>query len=453
MTHTASAVIQPGEHLVPSPAKALQKILTIKLSGRLTLYDPNDRSICWRLYFSKGDVHFAHSMMGYNERLSYLLQYNQIELNLDRLAQFPSDYDFLCGCWSSGQLSLQQLRKLLLLTTQDALVQILALFNPRVRFEYLVKLDPILVSMPLEHIIMPVGHLMAQWAELWPVIGSPFQRPYIVKPRQFRQSQCFDYPNEHFKHKLTKVLGQNLSLYQVSQQLDMSITEVAHLLNSFIQSGSVAVKPYATTSAPPQQFSFEPQLQKYHLLIIQGKSQDDNRRVVTLDAPQYAIGRDPSNGIVLNHKSISRQHAILFKTHISEEVGYQYRIFDGNAAGKPSTNGTFINGKRCKTHDLVSGDTIRFGPDIHATYKKVDIAKVELQAYLDSFKSASVKAKPINPKDTVVVSEDFKSVSVESQHVNSKKTLIIPNVESSASTGLKMTLLDLQQLGNFREPP
>ena len=107
------------------------------------------------------------------------------------------------------------------------------------KFEYLVKLDPILLSMPLEYIVLPVGHLIAQWQELWPVLGSPFQRPFISNQTQFSQARAFAYPNKHLKQKLTQVLSQNYSLYQVSQSLKMTITEVAYLLSSFVRDGSV----------------------------------------------------------------------------------------------------------------------------------------------------------------------------------------------------------------------
>ena len=410
MSLNTSAPIQSGEYLTNSPAEALLHILSLKLSGRLTIYDPNDRSISWRLYLSKGDIHFAHSMMGYHERLSYVLQQNQFELDLEQLDQFSSDYTFLCHCWKSGFLSLQQLRKLLLLLTQEALIQILALPQPKVQFEYLVKLDPILLSMPLEHIALSDSHLITQWQGLWPVVGSPFQRPFICDQTQFLESPEFKYPNEHLKQKLFRVLSRNLSLYSVSQHLKMSLTEVAHLLSPFVRSGSVAFKSYVFQEAHERLALTRPKLQEYHLLLIRCGQQN---LVITLEATNYSIGRDRNNDIVLNHRSISRQHASLIKIQIAQSRGCQYRIVDGNAQGKPSTNGVFINDQQCQTHELVSGDMIGLGPEIQATYEKVSMDRTEFQQYLESKGSQSIEPEKFKPIEAVVRSKDNSPVDAD----------------------------------------
>jgi pSer/pThr/pTyr-binding forkhead associated (FHA) protein len=63
------------------------------------------------------------------------------------------------------------------------------------------------------------------------------------------------------------------------------------------------------------------------------------------------IGRAPSNQIVLDHPTVSAQHALLLRTG-----GASYSLKDLN-----STNGTRINGVFVTDADLKDGDTIRFG--------------------------------------------------------------------------------------------
>jgi pSer/pThr/pTyr-binding forkhead associated (FHA) protein len=62
------------------------------------------------------------------------------------------------------------------------------------------------------------------------------------------------------------------------------------------------------------------------------------------------IGRAPSNHIVIDHPTVSAQHAVLLRVRDS------YSLKDLN-----STNGTQINGDFVTDAQLEDGDTIRFG--------------------------------------------------------------------------------------------
>ena len=62
------------------------------------------------------------------------------------------------------------------------------------------------------------------------------------------------------------------------------------------------------------------------------------------------IGRAPLNHIVIDHPTVSAQHAVLLR------VSDSYSLKDLN-----STNGTQINGNFVTDAELKDGDTIRFG--------------------------------------------------------------------------------------------
>jgi pSer/pThr/pTyr-binding forkhead associated (FHA) protein len=62
------------------------------------------------------------------------------------------------------------------------------------------------------------------------------------------------------------------------------------------------------------------------------------------------IGRAPSNQIVIDHPTVSAQHAVLLKVHDS----YSLKDLD-------SRNGTQINGDFVTSAELEDGDIIRFG--------------------------------------------------------------------------------------------
>jgi pSer/pThr/pTyr-binding forkhead associated (FHA) protein len=65
------------------------------------------------------------------------------------------------------------------------------------------------------------------------------------------------------------------------------------------------------------------------------------------------IGRSPRNHIVIDHPTVSAQHAILAR------VGDSYRLKDLH-----STNGTQINGISITDTELKYGDKIRFGSTV-----------------------------------------------------------------------------------------
>jgi pSer/pThr/pTyr-binding forkhead associated (FHA) protein len=140
------------------------------------------------------------------------------------------------------------------------------------------------------------------------------------------------------------------------------------------------------------------QSQEHHVLIVNGQ----RRRAIALEAAAYSLGRDPTNAIVLDFETVSRQHAILLRLPIPQTRRYYYRLIDGNTEGKPSANGIIVNGQRCSSHDLVNGDIIGFGSKITASYLVVSMGEAEFLNYLESITYQSLKVGPINSKETMV---------------------------------------------------
>ena len=69
-----------------------------------------------------------------------------------------------------------------------------------------------------------------------------------------------------------------------------------------------------------------------------------------LEDEVLGLGRDVSNAIQLHDTEVSRRHAIIRRT------GDSYSLTDLG-----SSNGTFVNGKRVDTHELISGDEVQLG--------------------------------------------------------------------------------------------
>lgn len=69
-----------------------------------------------------------------------------------------------------------------------------------------------------------------------------------------------------------------------------------------------------------------------------------------VDKERLGVGRDPTNQIVINDPSVSREHAAIVPVgndHILEDLA--------------SVNGTFVNGTRMARHILQHGDVVGFG--------------------------------------------------------------------------------------------
>jgi hypothetical protein len=143
------------------------------------------------------------------------------------------------------------------------------------------------------------------------------------------------------------------------------------------------------------------QIDKHHILTIYESSQT---RDILLDRLTLSIGRDPLNAIAIDHRGISRQHAILFRMPAAIPGEYLYRLVDGNASGQFSRNGIMVNGIRTKEKDLQPGDQILFGSVVSAEYKIITAIQGQSipcpQAQSPAYRS--VKSPIVNAQKTLV---------------------------------------------------
>jgi pSer/pThr/pTyr-binding forkhead associated (FHA) protein len=102
-----------------------------------------------------------------------------------------------------------------------------------------------------------------------------------------------------------------------------------------------------------------------HLLILED---DQGRKEFPLDRLIYSIGRDRDCDIRLVSQFVSRRHATLVRLRDDKSRTDYYRIVDGDAKGKSSSNGLMINGRKMPAHDLKNEDEIVFGPQVRAIY-------------------------------------------------------------------------------------
>ena len=142
-----------------------------------------------------------------------------------------------------------------------------------------------------------------------------------------------------------------------------------------------------------------------HLLVIQDL---EGQRTIVLQEATYSLGQDSRNAIALRSQSISRQHAILMRVTVTETDQYGFLIIDGSFKGNRSTNGLFINGTKCFSHELKNGDLIEFGCN-QAQAKYFAFSNLSDQAFSQSLEVENLpyflseQANAVNPFETLNV--------------------------------------------------
>lgn len=135
-----------------------------------------------------------------------------------------------------------------------------------------------------------------------------------------------------------------------------------------------------------------------HVLIVN----TGGRRAYALEAAAYSVGRDSTNAIVLDFDTVSRQHALLLRVPNPNTKRYEYRIIDGNAEGKASANGLYINGDAVKSQTLKNGDSVEFGQHVKAAYLTLSMGEAEFVNYLESISYQSLKSELVDNRATMV---------------------------------------------------
>ncbi|MBI4412205.1 MAG: FHA domain-containing protein [Deltaproteobacteria bacterium] len=102
----------------------------------------------------------------------------------------------------------------------------------------------------------------------------------------------------------------------------------------------VAATPFPETQGPSSAAS------QYKLVLIEGDAEPSEFQM----KDNVSIGRSPSNDLVLKAARVSRQHAAINK------YKDQYIIID-----LKSSNGVYVNGRKCDEHTLQDGDQISIG--------------------------------------------------------------------------------------------
>jgi twitching motility two-component system response regulator PilG len=230
---------------IDSPIRVLHRAIATQASGKISIADPHDPSVLWQIFVGNGQIHFATCALAQQERLGYFLNLADIDLPSTAL-KTATDYQFLCSQWQAGQLTLAQLRAVLILITQDALLQVLKLSQAKIRVDRQLGLDPLLVSLPIVKLLSPMLASLRQWQFASTDILSPLQRPRIVDLAKWHQ--MLRAPGQAIPrlHLMEPFLGHHFCLYQIAQAMNVELIKLVPLFQSLIGRGLITMQPYHT---------------------------------------------------------------------------------------------------------------------------------------------------------------------------------------------------------------
>ncbi len=233
-----------------SPTKVLQQAIDKKISGQITISDVQDPAIGWRVYCSDGQIHFAESTIGQKERLNHLLQgYISAQEAAERQS-FNCDYTFLCHLWKSHSLELGELRQILAMITQEALIQFLAVPQAQVEWEPKIGLDPLILSISLPELILPIRDRISQWSLMRSEIRSPFYKPFIRDRNKFDELLWVFREIKAPDDAIDTALEQGHCLYHLASQFNQEILDLAIAFQPLVKGGAIGVEPYRIVEAP-----------------------------------------------------------------------------------------------------------------------------------------------------------------------------------------------------------
>lgn len=179
----------------------------------------------------------------------------------------------------------------------------------------------------------------------------------------------------------------------------------------------------------------------YHVLVIED---DSSRRTIILEEPNYSVGRDTRNTIMVSSKKVSRFHATLLRRTDTKNQTFSYWLLDGDLQGNRSTNGVFINDKRCLVQELKHEDVLRFGFEVHATYYVIsnpaDLALLQSGDFQKSSEGERTNATVAPQK-------------VERQKLDKKsqQTLVISEANVESDEGNDFQNSEIAKLASFPE--
>ena len=300
--------------LVEQPSKMLTNLVNEKFTGKVTIANPQDDSVEWRIFMGNGKIHFATSTMGKKERLTYLLGHYFPDNTHELPAEVKDEYQFLCNLWQKDKITVQEIRQIITKISQEALIQCLA--SPQsstIELEKIVGLNPLLVSIPVKELVVPVRNQIRYWVQMKSEISSPFQRPLVENLEEIKNQAWVNNKYYSFAAKLQELVNDHLCLYEIANHFRQHILEVPVLLHPLINTGAVKMLPYQL-----------PQTNNRPIIACIDDSKSIQKIVkMTLEMNGYKVVNILEPATALSNFVTEKPHLILMDINMPDIDGYK----------------------------------------------------------------------------------------------------------------------------------
>ncbi|NJN74270.1 MAG: response regulator [Limnothrix sp. RL_2_0] len=244
-----------AKKVVVVPGKALRVLIEEKASGLMTIFEPADDSIFWRLHFSQGNLIYATSGMGKTERLHYLLKqlFPNTQFSIPSNLDDQDEYNYIHNILKAGKLSPKQVQKVFYILTQEAIAQVLSL--PRAAITYdasHLPLENAVLSLSLKSMLNSLREKISNAARLREAIGSPFQRLQLLEMSQDISKPDLDIENCISFEGLNANLAKKCTLYELSLQTNQTPLTFGNLIKPMVQAGNIKVLSYSVKTDQPK---------------------------------------------------------------------------------------------------------------------------------------------------------------------------------------------------------
>lgn len=244
------SMLNPSSVAAPKsvdPLSALTALVNQDSSGRVVFQAPGNPSLGWRVHFSNGQIHYATALQDQHQRLSYLLPYllPTLQLPVETQGWPGSDYKFLCQCWQSQQLTTQQIRRAMVILTQEALTYLFAMPTALMTVESTIGLDPILISVALDPLVESIRGSVQEWQAATAGVVLPTQAFQVHDLQRLIHHLRWEEASPEQEQLAPAVLAQlttaPLCFYTAAQLLGMNLLALMAKMQPLIELGVVSL--------------------------------------------------------------------------------------------------------------------------------------------------------------------------------------------------------------------
>lgn len=239
---------------ITTPAECLQLISQKNKTGCLIVTDPKDLSIQWKLYLNQGQINYATSLVGQQERLTYLGQKFKAPLNFFRPDSELAEYQEICNYWLTQKLPIIELQQLCLKLTQETLIQVSALEQTSITFLPNNQLQPTILNYSWRDFLAQFQASINHWKQLRTEIASPFIRLCLDSQKIFHFYKAWQLWSKE-QEFLTVFGTQSLSvwlqslaqkkcLYEIATQMQVCPLALGLKLQPLVKTGSIQIFPF-----------------------------------------------------------------------------------------------------------------------------------------------------------------------------------------------------------------